>query len=433
MTMKKVFLVFCLMVMSTKIFSQILEENFEYPSGDSIGAHGWINFSGGIVNRLLVTSPGLVYPEYGQSGIGNATTLATTGQDDYKEFTTPRVTGSLYASFMVNVDSAKAAGDYFCAFLSSTSTTGFYGRCYVKKASNGNFAFGISKTTAGSGGIFYGDSVYTTGITYLLVLKYTFNTVTTTDDQVSLFVFTSGIPNSEPTPTIGPITGTANDPSDLGRFALRQGTTSSSPELKMDGISVSTSWNTALPVELAAFTSTLDKRNVSLNWVTEIENNNHGFDVERMVDGYEIWTKIAFSIGAGNSNLEKHYTFLDKDLNSGIYKYRLKQIDYNGDFKYYPLNEEITVGQPDKYLLLQNYPNPFNPVTRIDYQVPASGLISVTLYDISGKEVKSLVNERKETGFYSLILDASALSSGVYFYSLRSTGFESTKRMLLIK
>jgi hypothetical protein len=102
-----------------------LAENFDYPLGDSLGAHGWTSFSGGATNRLLVTSPGLSYAGYPQSGIGNATTVTTTGQDAFVPFTSivdSSNAKAIYAFFLVNVSSA-SLGDYFLAFLPSTSTT----------------------------------------------------------------------------------------------------------------------------------------------------------------------------------------------------------------------------------------------------------------------------------------------------------------------
>ncbi len=85
------------------------------------------------------------------------------------------------------------------------------------------------------------------------------------------------------------------------------------------------------------------------------------------------------------------------------------------------------------FKLFQNYPNPFNPTTTISYSLPRAGLINITVYDITGKEVARLVNEFKEAGSYDVTFTASNLSSGIYFYSLRADGFTNTKKMLVIK
>ncbi len=191
-----------------------------------------------------------------------------------------------------------------------------------------------------------------------------------------------------------------------------------------------------LPVELSSFVSTINNNNVSLNWSTTTEINNSGFEVERSVSN-GTWSKIGFVQGNGNSNLQQNYEFTDRGLNKGTYNYRLKQIDFNGNFEYFMLTNEVTVGIPASFSLSQNYPNPFNPTTNIDYALPFDGKVSISLYDMSGKEVETLLNENKSAGYYSIQFNGSALSSGIYFYTITSTGngqnFVSTKKMMLVK
>ncbi len=88
---------------------------------------------------------------------------------------------------------------------------------------------------------------------------------------------------------------------------------------------------------------------------------------------------------------------------------------------------------PEKFELSQNYPNPFNPSTKINFSLPKQGFVTLKIYDVVGKEVAKLVNEVKPAGYYSVDFNASALSSGVYFYRIETTGFVETKRMMLIK
>ena len=88
---------------------------------------------------------------------------------------------------------------------------------------------------------------------------------------------------------------------------------------------------------------------------------------------------------------------------------------------------------PDKYSLSQNYPNPFNPTTKIKFDIPKQGLVSVKVYDVLGKEVATLVNEVKSAGSYNIDFNGTNLSSGVYFYRLESGTFIETKKMMLIK
>jgi Secretion system C-terminal sorting domain len=88
---------------------------------------------------------------------------------------------------------------------------------------------------------------------------------------------------------------------------------------------------------------------------------------------------------------------------------------------------------PTKYALGQNYPNPFNPSTNINFSLPTSGVAKLTVFDVSGKVVATLLNGEKTAGNYTADFDASRLSSGVYFYRLESGNFTQTKKMLLVK
>ena len=88
---------------------------------------------------------------------------------------------------------------------------------------------------------------------------------------------------------------------------------------------------------------------------------------------------------------------------------------------------------PADYVLSQNYPNPFNPITKINFALSKSGLVSLKIYDILGQEVATLVNETKNAGNYSVDFDASKLSSGIYFYKISVNDFTDVKKMTLIK
>jgi hypothetical protein len=88
---------------------------------------------------------------------------------------------------------------------------------------------------------------------------------------------------------------------------------------------------------------------------------------------------------------------------------------------------------PDKYLLEQNYPNPFNPTTSIKYSVSSIQNVKLTVFNMLGKEVATLVNERHKPGEYEVKFNSGNLPSGIYFYSLTSNEYNETKRMVLIK
>ncbi|MCX6163075.1 MAG: T9SS type A sorting domain-containing protein, partial [Ignavibacteriae bacterium] len=192
-----------------------------------------------------------------------------------------------------------------------------------------------------------------------------------------------------------------------------------------------------LPVTLASFTSNLNGRNVKLYWVTSMEQNNAGFDIERK-SAVGSWAKIGFVQGKGTVSTPSNYLFEDRNLNAGKYNYRLKQIDANGNFAYHNLITVLEVGQPTKFDLSQNYPNPFNPTTKIDFQLPTDGKVSIRVYDMSGREVKTLLNnEQRSAGYYTLDFNGSSIASGTYFYRFiaesNSKQIVMTKKMVLVK
>jgi Secretion system C-terminal sorting domain len=193
---------------------------------------------------------------------------------------------------------------------------------------------------------------------------------------------------------------------------------------------------TPLPVELASFTAGVTRNNVTLNWSTATETNNQGFDIERKLASATDWTRIGNVAGNGTTTEQKNYTYSDR-ANTGTYNYRLKQIDLNGNFTYHSLTSDVEVGVPSVYNLSQNYPNPFNPSTKVDYDLPYDGKVSIILYDISGREVANLVNDVKTAGYYTLQFNASNLASGLYFYRITAQGsnnnFVQTKKMVLVK
>jgi hypothetical protein len=95
--------------------------------------------------------------------------------------------------------------------------------------------------------------------------------------------------------------------------------------------------------------------------------------------------------------------------------------------------ESIKENAPQIYELGQNYPNPFNPTTKIRYAVKQDGFVTIKVYDLLGKVVATLVNENKPAGFYDVNFDASKLSSGIYFYTIRSNDFFDRKKMIILK
>jgi len=92
-----------------------------------------------------------------------------------------------------------------------------------------------------------------------------------------------------------------------------------------------------------------------------------------------------------------------------------------------------TTSIPNKFSLSQNYPNPFNPSTKFEYHVPKNAYIKISLYDVSGKFIKTLVDEVKHTGVYEYEFNAAEISSGVYFYKMETEGYSESRKMFFIK
>ena len=198
-----------------------------------------------------------------------------------------------------------------------------------------------------------------------------------------------------------------------------------------------------LPVELTSFYASIKNKSVNLVWHTATEVNNYGFEVEKTSprpspyqgEGGEAgrgWVKVGFVKGSGNSNSANEYSYTDKTVATGKYIYRLKQIDNDGKYEY-SKEVEVDLGKPTTFALNQNYPNPFNPTTSIEYSVVGSQYVSLKVFNVLGKEVAVLVNEKQEPGVYTVNFSSANLSGGVYLYRLQAGDFVQTKKMILLK
>lgn len=415
---------------NSSAFGQLLVENFDYNAGQNLTDNGWTQLAAG--NSITVSNLGLSYSGYASSGIGNAA-LLDMGESAYITFT-PQSSGTIYVSFLVNVSNLTTTDDYAILHLMRQDATFFRGTVFVTKAED-NLAFGIHKSSTTSPALSTGFA-YSENTTYLVVLKYIL-VEGRGSDEVYLFIFEEPtLPGIEPTPDLGPHSG-SNDPSDIGALVLLQ-SSSSSANILVDGIRVSTTWNEApLPVELTSFTYEVNGNNIMLNWLTATETNNFGFEILRKRIE-EDWQKIGFVEGHGTTLQPHNYRFIDENLNKGTYSYRLKQLDTDGSFEYSSIIS-IEVGGPRTTQLAQNYPNPFNPFTTINYSVEAQGFVKLAIFDILGHEIRTLVEQNQSAGDYSVSWDGKnangqAAASGIYFYSLKiQDRTEILKRMILLK
>jgi len=200
-------------------------------------------------------------------------------------------------------------------------------------------------------------------------------------------------------------------------------------------------YDNVVPVELTSFAGEQFDNLIYLNWATSSEYNNSGFEILRFTQNDNEWNSIGFVPGFGTTTEPKSYSFTDENVTTGSYKYRLKQIDFDGSFTY---SNEIEVEvdfTPKEFVLYQNYPNPFNPSTKIKYSIPkvethrdaSLQMVTLKVYDVLGNEVSTLVNEEKQPGVYEVEFDALNLSSGIYFYQLKARDFISIKKMVLLR
>ncbi|MFN8250646.1 MAG: T9SS type A sorting domain-containing protein [Ferruginibacter sp.] len=197
-------------------------------------------------------------------------------------------------------------------------------------------------------------------------------------------------------------------------------------------------WSTTsvlLPVSLTSFNATArDNGTVYLEWITQSEQNNKGFEIERALEtaqGNYKWETIGFVNGSINSTTPKKYYFQDEPTGGDKFVYRLKQVDLDGKFKHSDLRL-ITLRGYD-YGLYSCYPNPVQSNAVIKYKIPTPNFTRLSVYDNTGKLVRTLVNETKGAGVYQVKLSTEGLASGVYYYRIEAGGYADTKSFTIAK
>ena len=208
----------------------------------------------------------------------------------------------------------------------------------------------------------------------------------------------------------------------------------------------------ALPVEVVQFAATVKNDKVLLNWQTVTEINNYGFTIQRSTSPLPSpyqgegdpagrvgrgWVDVGFVQGAGNSNSTNHYKFTDRPTDGIEFSYRIKQIDKDGNFQIYDAIP-VKLDSKNSAELMQNNPNPFNPSTRIKYYLPNTSDVKITIYDMLGKEVTTLVNQQATAGYHITYWNGRDwygrnAASGIYLYRLTAGSFVQTKKMILMK
>jgi photosystem II stability/assembly factor-like uncharacterized protein len=197
----------------------------------------------------------------------------------------------------------------------------------------------------------------------------------------------------------------------------------------------------SVPVELMSFTAETYINKVLLKWTTATETNNLGFEVERKLKNQE-WVRIGFVQGNGTTTEVKNYSYVDDYSVSpyeGTVLYRLKQIDYNGSFKYSNQAAVNLTFIPSEYYISQNYPNPFNPSTTIKFSVPEASIVKIDIFNSIGEAIEELVSGSYEPGNYEVKWNAQNYPSGIYFYTFevsKSDGIpvhKETRKIVYLK
>ena len=221
---------------------------------------------------------------------------------------------------------------------------------------------------------------------------------------------------------------------ELGDYSMDMIINTNDPDHLQVTIPVTMTVTDIVPVELESFTASASIDRVTLNWITATETNNSGFEIERKKKQGDKnnWKSLSFLNGKGTTTEKTRYSFVDDVPSPGIYKYRLKQIDYDGTFEYSKV-VEVDVKGPDKFELYQNYPNPFNPSTTIKFALPVQSNVVISVYNSIGEKVADVFKGELEEGYHQIVFDAVNLPSGVYYYRLQSEKFASVKKMMLIK
>lgn len=194
-----------------------------------------------------------------------------------------------------------------------------------------------------------------------------------------------------------------------------------------------------VPVELTAFAAVYNNGGVLLEWTTQTETENMGFDLYRSESADGAFKKINSTMvpGAGSSQISHDYSYVDQNISGGrTYYYKLADIRYDGITTYHgPINVQVPVAMN---LLLQNYPNPFNPQTKISFKLVEASQVELAVYNLQGQQVRNLASQSLPAGEHTMVWDGKdenggVMPSGVYIYKLKSNNYEESKRMELIK
>jgi hypothetical protein len=200
---------------------------------------------------------------------------------------------------------------------------------------------------------------------------------------------------------------------------------------------VRVTWMIKVPVELSSFSAVVvENQRVLLNWKTGAEQDNAGFNVLRSHSSNGKYEKLNAKLIAARRDGE--YEFVDDRVQGGgRYYYKLESVDLTGRARLHgPIMVEMAA--PQSFELSQNYPNPFNPSTTIRFELPKTALVTLSVYNSLGQEVRRLVNAQKPAGYHTVVWNGrdqqgKAAPSGIYHYRIQAGDFVATRKMVLAK
>ncbi|MBL0062227.1 MAG: T9SS type A sorting domain-containing protein [bacterium] len=196
--------------------------------------------------------------------------------------------------------------------------------------------------------------------------------------------------------------------------------------------------DTELGVELASFGGSSTSNGVALNWSTASETNNDRFEISRVIGSSESdWSQIGVVDGQGTTASASHYSFVDQNVTDGEYNYALTSVDMDGNrhtlgqvaVEYSPATAPVA----STFELLGNYPNPFNPTTQIRFQLAEAGQVTLSVLDVQGRLIATLVDGMVEAGVHEQSFDATGFASGVYFTRLTNGNKSDVMKRVLMK
>lgn len=286
-------------VSNTPLFT----DNFAGTPGTLLNAQGWTPTpTVSTLNQIFTETPALTYTGHTLSGSGNSVVLRPTGEDVNRVFTSSAITsGSVYASFLIKVDSVKASGDYFFHLGPNPIATDFKGRVFIKPNGTG-FQIGISKATASAN---YDPTVYSFGTTMLVVVKYSIVSGAT-NDLVSIFVNPT-LGGTEPTASASAVVSEADiATAGIGTVALRQGTLANSVGLRFGALMVGQSWASVTPLNNVVV-------NPKVRFTTALQNVNENAGTATLTvgltDANTSATSVDVVVKGGTATVGSDYTY----------------------------------------------------------------------------------------------------------------------------